>query len=184
MQIIDNTATFVAEDVYTELLLGCGHSREKKVKLNDDSKEFKHLITLDINESTNPDVVHDLSVYPWPFQDESFDEIHAYEILEHLGSQGDYKSFFQTFNEIYRILKPKGRLYGSTPQWHGMWAWSDPGHTRIISEGSLMFLSKSSYGKEGSPMTDYLGMGLVKCDFEPEGLKEIEDSLCFILRKV
>ena len=66
------------------------------------------LTTLDIEPSHKTDVVWDLNVCPWPFEDNSFDEIHGYEILEHLGQQGDAKSFFAHFWEIYRILNPLG----------------------------------------------------------------------------
>ena len=180
--IIDNTAEFIADAPYTELMLGCGHLRKKRLKQPDDPQEFKNLITLDINERVNPDVVHDLNVTPWPFQDEEFDEIHAYEVLEHFGKQGDYTSFFEHFNEIYRILKPGGFFYASTPLWHNMWAWSDPGHTRIISEGTLMFLDRDNYDDTGaSPMTDY--RDIYHGDFAVMGAKEEQASLYFMLRK-
>lgn len=182
MKIIDNTAEFKAEIPYTELMLGCGYIRKKRIKLPEDSDDFKNLITLDINPRVNPDVLHDLNVLPWPFQDEEFDEIHAYEVLEHIGSQGDVKTFFAHFNELYRILKPGGTLYASTPTWDGMWAWSDPGHTRIISEGSLIFLNQDNYVADGSiPLTDY--RDIYHGNFQVEGTQEQHDSLYFMLRK-
>lgn len=177
-----NTAEFVAEVPYTELMLGCGHVRKKRIKLPEDSAEFQNLITCDINPDVMPDVVHDLNVTPWPFQDDEFDEIHAYEVLEHLGRQGDYLSFFDHFNELHRILKPGGVLYASTPAWDGMWAWSDPGHTRIISEGSLIFLDRDNYSDSGeTPMTDY--RNVYHGDFKLEGAKETNGCLFFMLRK-
>ena len=48
------------------------------------------LVTLDVNADHSPDVVHDLESVPLPFADETFDEIHAYEVLEHTGAQGDH----------------------------------------------------------------------------------------------
>ena len=107
MNVIDNTAEFNA-GCYSELLLGCGHLRKKRLKQPEQGDEWQNLVTLDVNPACNPDVVHDLNVTPWPFQDEEFDEVHAYEVLEHIGRQGDYKSFFDHFNELYRILKPGG----------------------------------------------------------------------------
>jgi len=181
MNVIDNTAEFNA-GCYSELLLGCGHLRKKRLKQPEQGDEWQNLVTLDVNPACNPDVVHDLNVTPWPFQDEEFDEVHAYEVLEHIGRQGDYKSFFDHFNELYRILKPGGILYASTPTWSGMWAWSDPGHTRIISEGSLIFLNRDNYDETGATqMTDY--RDIYKGDFELMGAKEEMDSLYFMLKK-
>lgn len=178
------TADFKPQGGYKELMLGCGSLRKKRLKPEGAAEEWENLITLDINPVHNPDVVHDLNVTPWPFDDNQFDEIHAYEVLEHLGSQGDYRSFFETFNEIHRILKPGGYLLASTPAWDGMWAWSDPGHTRIISEGSLVFLSQANYeNKEANnPMTDY--RFCYHGDFSMEGLKEANDSLYFVLKAI
>ena len=174
-------ADFKPQNGYKELMLGCGHVRKKRLKTPEGSDEWQNLITLDIEPSCNPDVVYDLNVTPWPFDDDQFDEIHAYEVLEHLGSQGDYKSFFAHFDEIHRILKPGGVLFASTPSWSGLWAWSDPGHTRVISEGSLIFLNRDNYDDSGNtPMTDY--RSIYKGDFELLGAREENDIFYFMLR--
>ena len=146
-----------------ELLIGCGNSRVKKLYIGED-KEWKELRTLDIDPNCKPDVVHDLNVLPYPFEDNTFDEIHAYEVLEHCGRQGDYRFFFAQFSEFHRILKPNGRLLACCPTFNSIWAFSDPGHTRIISPASLIFLSQAAYAQVGeSPMTDY--RGIYKADF-------------------
>src|SRR4030095_16735856 len=92
-----------------ELLLGCGSSRERRIIVQG-RKDWKRLVTLDYNPDHKPDIVHDLTQFPWPFEDDSFEEIHAYELLEHLGQQGDWRGFFRDFSEVYRILKPGGFL--------------------------------------------------------------------------
>jgi len=176
------TAEFKPSIGYSELMLGCGHVRKKRIKLPDDSEDFQNLVTCDINPAVNPDVVHDLDLTPWPFIDEEFNEVHVHQVLEHLGSQGDYEAFFDHFNELYRILKPGGIVYASTPAWDGMWAWSDPGHTRVISEGSLMFLDRDNYDDTGeTTMTDY--RDIYHGDFKVEGVQEVNGSLYFMLRK-
>lgn len=164
-----------------ELLLGCGNSTVKHVKGPDDKDDWNHLIRLDIDPDCKPDVLHDLNVTPWPFDDAMFDEVHAYEVLEHLGRQGDYKSFFAHFSEIWRILKPEGRLYATTPMWDSEWAWGDPGHTRVITPGSLVFLNQTAYDQVGSThMTDY--RSIYKADFECVGFNENEGRMGFVLR--
>lgn len=139
-----------------ELFLGVGNSRDKKLYFDGKDRTLQNPVTCDFDPNCNPDVLWDLNETPWPFEDSSFDEIHAYEVLEHLGTQGDWRSFFDHFAEIYRILVPGGHLFMSVPRWDGMWAWSDPGHTRIISEGTLAFLDQSKYAWVGKTnMTDY-----------------------------
>lgn len=141
-----------------ELVLGAGHrSGLRKVITTDGDYEYKNAVTVDINPEVKPDVVHDLNSLPLPFGSEEFDEIHAYEVLEHLGRQGDYEGFFREFGEYWRVLKPGGYLVGSCPKWDSIWAWGDPSHTRVLSNATFVFLDQDQYkAQEGkTPMTDF-----------------------------
>lgn len=141
---------------YRELLIGCGNRSKKQIKFEQVPGEFQNLTRLDIDPNCNPDVIHDLNVLPYPFEDNTFNEIHAIDVLEHTGQQGDWRFFFAQFQEFWRILKPGGFLVGACPKWDSPWAWSDPGHSRIISAHSLIFLDQSAYSQVGdTPMTDY-----------------------------
>jgi hypothetical protein len=71
-----------------ELVIGAGHIRKPRLRRINGPEEWEDPTYLDINPDTDPDVVHDLNNYPWPFDAASFDEIHAYDIIEHLGRQG------------------------------------------------------------------------------------------------
>lgn len=165
------------------LLLGCGHSRKKHVSGSWTTPEWGELTTLDINPDCNPDVVHDLNVLPLPFDDNTFDEIHAYDVLEHTGRQGDYAFFFAQFYEFWRIMKADGFLVVKVPAWDSPWAWGDPGHTRVITEGTLLFLDQREYQQLGdTAMTDY--RGIWKGDFRPFAAKAGEHDFAFILRAV
>jgi len=140
-----------------ELLIGAGKNKDKKITFEKIPKHWTELVTLDIDPGANPDYVHDLEDLPLPFDDDVFDEVHAYEVLEHTGQQGDWRFFFNQFYEIWRILKPDGYLVGSCPYWSSKWAWGDPGHKRIISPESLTFLSQKEYKAQvgNTSMTDY-----------------------------
>lgn len=139
-----------------ELLLGCGSNREKKIGV-EGRNQWNNLVTLDHNHDHKPDVVHDLDNIPLPFEDNSFDEIHAYDVLEHTGRQGDWRFFFDQWADFWRILKPGGLFMGIIPSPKSIWAWGDPSHTRIIPVESLTFLSQMEYAKQvgETPMTDF-----------------------------
>lgn len=165
-----------------ELLLGCGNSRAKLIHFPEIGQQFEGLTTLDISPDCKPDVVHDLNVIPLPFSDNEFDEIHAYEVLEHCGTQGDWRFFFAQFQDFWRILKPGGYFVASCPMWDSPWAWSDPGHTRQISRYSLPFLRQAEYEAQvgKTHMTDY--RHVYTADFETAAVHEQEHSWGFVLR--
>lgn len=145
----------------SELLLGCGTDRTKKLAYRGRSG-WTSLTTLDCNAGTSPDVIWDMETVPLPFDDNSFDEIHAYDVLEHCGQQGDWRFFFLQWFDFWRILKPGGLFLGISPHPSSPWAWGDPGHTRVIAPESFIFLSQPNYGRP--PMTDY--RSLYKADFD------------------
>lgn len=179
--IIDNTIDFKSSPITgTELLLGCGRNKTKQLALPGHAQKWNNVVTLDMSYDVEPDIVWNLDDLPLPFEDETFEEIHAYEVLEHHGKQGDWRSFFALFDELYRILKPGGHIFATTPMWDSIWAWSDPGHTRIISAGNLTFLNRDNYDNE-TVMTDY--REYFKCDFEAIHTQEAGDRFIFVLRK-
>lgn len=139
----------------TELLIGCGNRREKVLN-TPNGEAFTDLTTLDIDPACRADLTWDLNVIPMPFTDNAFDEIHASEVLEHTGQQGDWRFFFAQFAEFWRILKPGGFLCASCPSLSSPWLWGDPGHTRVIAPQSLIFLQQPQYEQVGrTAMTDY-----------------------------
>lgn len=188
--------------MYRELLLGCGNSREKRVhppsrEPGSATAEYERahfvgeLVTLDIDSSCKPDVEFNLrrlnarALNSLPFDDNSFDELHAYEVLEHIAPQGDYSTFFIQFGAFWKALKPNGYFCATVPHWKSIWAWGDPGHMRVISAASLVFLDRTQYDKQVgvTSMTDYRAyMG--DMDFRLVSSKSAEDTFTFVLRAV
>lgn len=165
-----------------ELVIGAGNSKTKNIYVEDN--KYKNPVYLDIDEASNPDVIWDLNVRPLPFEDEEFDEIHAYEVLEHIGKQGDWKSFFEEWNEYYRILKPKGKFYGTCPSTFSPWCWGDPGHTRVINDCTITFLLRSAYQDQVgvTAMTDY--RSVYQGDFKALHLNDDKETFFFVLEKI
>lgn len=54
---------------------------------------------INIDKIEEADIVHDLEQYPWPFKDESIDEVYSCHCLEHLTDME------KVLNEISRITK-------------------------------------------------------------------------------
>lgn len=164
-----------------ELLLGCGSNWDRKIEI-EGRRGWSKLITLDHNADHKPDVVHDLEELPYPFASDAFDEVHAYEVLEHTGQQGDWRFFFDQFSELWRILKPGGYLAATTPSWRSMWAWGDPSHKRVLCSGSLVFLSQKQYREQvgKTAMSDF--RFCYKADFEPVHVRENDEHFVFVLR--
>lgn len=141
-------------------------------------------VTLDINPDVEPDILHDLEVFPYPFDDDEFDSVTAHQVLEHTGNQGDHRFFFEQFTELWRILKPGGKLIADVPKWDSLWAFGDPSHKRIINLGTITFLSQQEYidqiGK--TPMTDF--RHIYQADFQAEYVHEENDMFFFQLAAV
>ncbi|MGD0328610.1 MAG: class I SAM-dependent methyltransferase [Minisyncoccia bacterium] len=77
------------------------------------------------------DVVHDLSVFPWPFADNSFDLVFANHFLEHADD------VLRTMEEINRVLAPGGRVVIQVPYFRCVDAYTDPTHKHFFASQTL-----------------------------------------------
>ncbi|MDR3565871.1 MAG: methyltransferase domain-containing protein [Negativicutes bacterium] len=103
----------------TKLNLGCGESN------------MPGYLRVDINPNVNPDVLHDLNVYPYPFAENQFDEVWASHIIEHLNEPGKF------LLEVYRITKPGGSIILKTPHYTNVHSFSDFTHKWHLSTYSF-----------------------------------------------
>lgn len=162
-----------------ELLIGCGRRHEKVWGGTD----WSRLTTLDIDPDLNPDVVWDLDNLPLPFADGQFNEIHCSEVLEHLGRQGDWRSWFAFFDEVWRILTPGGTFNCSCPRADSIWALGDPGHTRVVTREQLLYLQRPFYAQCGkTACTDYTPY--FSADFNITRLEYSEHQMMFQITSV
>jgi SAM-dependent methyltransferase len=130
---------------------------------------------INVDKYGTPDVKHDLEVFPWPWEDNSIDEILMNHILEHLGETSDI--FLSIMKEIYRICKPGASIKINCPHPRHDDFISDPTHVRAITPRLFELFSKKNNEKwaEGrfanSPLALYLDV-----DFEIEDARYALES--------
>ena len=95
-------------------------------------------INHDIAALPGIDVVHDLNLTPWPWNDESMDEVVAYDVIEHLDD------FIKIMEELWRVMAVGGRAKIRVP-YMGSWSFAaDPTHRRAFHESTFMFFDPTS----------------------------------------
>jgi SAM-dependent methyltransferase len=92
------------------LNIGCGQKR------------LPDCVNLDISANVGADVVHNLDKTPWPFAADSFDEVHAYDVLEHV------ENVVSALEEIHRISRPGAVLHATVPHFSSANAFTDVTH--------------------------------------------------------
>ena len=124
----------------------------KPLKLNLGGGQYKEegWTNIDIVDLPEVDIVHDLTKFPWPFKDESVDEIKSSHFIEHL----DGETFIKMMEECYRILKKaefspdnpnqpiKGHMTHIAPYYNSIRCWQDPTHKQAISESKFLYFNK------------------------------------------
>lgn len=81
------------------LNIGCGRLR------------IPGYLGVDYRASPSVDVVTDIGVDRWPFQDGTVDSVVAWHVLEHLPG----REFYHAMAEIHRVVKPGGMVYVKVP---------------------------------------------------------------------
>lgn len=85
------------KDLLVRLNLGCGFDHKPGA------------VNVDKHDNCNPDVVHDLNAFPYPWDDNSVDGIEMFHVLEHL------IDWWGALDECARILKPGATLEIKVP---------------------------------------------------------------------
>jgi SAM-dependent methyltransferase len=117
--------------VASALDIGCGNNKRDPAAVG-----------MDIRDYDDADVIHDLNETPWPFDDNQFERIDAYSVLEHV------EDIPKVMAEIHRIAKPSATVRGKVPHWKDRNAYIDPTHTQLFDERSFEYWdSTTKYGQ-------------------------------------
>jgi predicted SAM-dependent methyltransferase len=91
---------------------------------------------VDIFNGKDVDGVVDLEQFPWPIKSESVEDIVCNHYVEHT------PDLMKFMDEVYRILKPGGKIKIVCPYYNSMRCWQDPTHKRAISEATFLYYNK------------------------------------------
>lgn len=111
-----------------KLNLGCG----------DDIR--KDWINVDI--FGNVDVIHNLETFPYPWEDNSVDEINLQHVLEHLGQS--YDCYINILKELYRVCDNGAIIHIVVPHPYHRDYIGDPTHVRMITPEGLHLFNQES----------------------------------------
>jgi predicted SAM-dependent methyltransferase len=160
-----------------------------KTKLNLGSgKDIKQgYINLDFEKYKGIDVIHNLDNFPYPFKDNTFEEILALNIMEHLNNPDGF------IKELWRIGKNNCKIKINVPHFTSRCTWIDLTHKRPFSFDSLKYYSEKkedvyslitnnnvSFKVEFKPVMNrfnrFIGIGLLAKRFP----RFYETFLCYI----
>jgi SAM-dependent methyltransferase len=136
-----------------KLNLGCGQNR------------LEGYVNADREPVVEPDVVMDMEEFPWPFDDDSVDEVVAHHVLEHVGATTEI--FIGVMQELYRVCRGGAQIRVAVPHPRHNFFLDDPTHVRAITPRVMQLFSKrnceqwKAMGTANSPLALYAGV-----DFE------------------
>jgi predicted SAM-dependent methyltransferase len=124
---------------------------EKVLNLGAANRIIKGAVNHDLRKHRKEiSIAYDLNSLPWPWDDRSFDKIHAIDVLEHLEI-----NLIQSLDQCWRILKVGGELIFKFPLHTSPTIREDPTHRWFWGPGVLDFVDPStSWGRKYRFYTD------------------------------
>jgi hypothetical protein len=142
----------------------CRHSPVALLKLNLGCGSNPVDGYVNVDKFGEPDVCHDLEVFPWPWPDNSADRVQMIHVLEHLGASTEV--YFGIIRELYRVCCHGALIRIVVPHSRHQNFFDDPTHVRVVTPLGLRLFSKSEnriWAEEGSansPLGLYLDVDL------------------------
>lgn len=169
VDITNNNVLSKSEQQLTNPIIVEDEVRKKEVKLVKiniacGQQKQEGFIGVDKVKTPSVDIVHDLEIFPWPFENNSVDEVMCVHYVEHT------RDLIKFMDELYRIMKSpyknekgeeiKSKVTIIAPYYSSIRAWQDPTHLRAISEFTFLYFNKN--WREQNKL-DHYG---IACDFD------------------
>jgi len=120
---------------------------KKKLQLGCGKDKYSDYLNVDICPEYNPDLVWDLEKFPYPFKDNTFEEVIGSHIIEH---------FIEPriiMDEIWRVSKHEAEVILYTPHWSHWAAYADITHKKFMTPATF----KNYITYEGKFEVDNIG---------------------------
>ena len=127
-------------------------------------------VNVDSSPASNPDELVDLEQIPWPWADNSAEEVLMSHVLEHLGRTTAL--FLDIIKELYRVCAPGAKDTIIVPHPRHDFFLNDPTHVRAVTAESLAHFSQKvnrkwmSSGAANTPLGVYLGIDFDVVEFK------------------
>ena len=108
-----------------------------KLNLGSGNLKKEGFLNIDISKECNPDRVLDITK-GLPFEDNSCEEIHCGCVLEQICCN---EKFIFVLNEIWRVLKPDGKLTGYVPSTDASVLFKDPMDCRFFQLDTFKYFT-------------------------------------------
>jgi SAM-dependent methyltransferase len=109
---------------------------ELKIDLACGQNKVEGYFGIDKVSGDKVDAVVDLEQFPWPIESNSVEDIVCNHYAEHT------TDLIKFMDEVYRILKPGGKMKIISPYYTSIRCWQDPTHKRAISEATFLYFNK------------------------------------------
>ncbi len=102
--------------------------------------KYPGAIGIDRNPATHADVLCDLDHIPYPFADNSFDQLRAIHVIEHVSD------VIRSMEEFHRLVRPGGRVRIETPHYTDFSSFCDPTHRWHLNSFSFRYFGDNDAG--------------------------------------
>jgi SAM-dependent methyltransferase len=102
--------------------------------------KYPGAIGIDRIAGTRADVLGDLDRFPYPFRDNSFDEVRAIHVIEHVAD------VIRSMEEFHRLLRNGGTVFIATPHYTDFSSFCDPTHRWHLNSFSFRYFGADNAG--------------------------------------
>jgi cyclopropane fatty-acyl-phospholipid synthase-like methyltransferase len=150
---------------------------QMKLNLGAGNKKVDGFISVDKYPSITTDLVFDLESTPWPWEDNSVDQVLLIHALEHMGKNTD--DYLSIICELYRVCRDGAEILIHVPHPRHDNFLGDPTHVRAITPQQLTLFDRelndawvAGGTSSATPLAHYLNV-----DFKITNLTTILDPV-------
>jgi len=102
--------------------------------------KYPGALGMDRHPASRADVLADLNHIPYPFADNSFDQLRAVHVIEHV------EDVLRAMEEFHRLVRPGGRIHIETPHYTDFSSFCDPTHRWHLTSFSFRYFGEDHGG--------------------------------------